>query len=75
MVDNRDSASSFATSDNEFFFSDVVDYSTGIAVLITAFLIHMSVLAGQGSPVPFCTKFSMNRTVNRQQDRLTNRRV
>ena len=71
MVDNGDSASSFATSDNNLFFSEFVDYSTGIAVLFTAFLIHMSVLAGQGAPVPFSTKFRMNR----QQGRLTNQRV
>ena len=36
MVDNGNSASSFATSDNDLFFSEFVDYSTGIAVLITA---------------------------------------
>ena len=59
MVDNGDSASSFATSDNDLFFSAFVDYSTDIAVLI--FLIHTSVLAGQGGPISFNTKFSMNR--------------
>ena len=57
MVDNGDSASSFATSDN-LFLSAVVKYSTDIAVMITAFLIHISVLAGQGAPVSFTTKFS-----------------
>ena len=48
MVDNGDLASSFATSDNDLFFSAFVDYSTDIAVLIMTFLIHTSVLAGQG---------------------------
>ena len=55
---------SFATSDNDLFLSEFVDYSTDIAVLIMAFLIHMSVLTGQGAPVPFSTKFSMNRGLN-----------
>ena len=49
MANNRDSASSFATSDNDLFLSAFVDNTTGIAVLIMAFLIHMSVLAGQGA--------------------------
>ena len=57
MVDNGNSASNFATSDNDLFLSAFVDYSTDIAVSITAFLIYMSVLAGQGAPVPFSTKF------------------
>ena len=58
MVDNGDSATSFTTSDNDLFHSEVVDYSTDITVLITVFLIHMSVLGGQGVPVPFSMKFS-----------------
>ena len=62
MVDNG--ASSFATSDNDLFLTGFVDYSTDIAVLITAFLIHMSVLAGEGAPISFNTKFSMNRDLN-----------
>ena len=64
MVDNGDSASSFATSDNDLFLSTFVDYFTDIAMLITTFLIHMSVLAGQGAPIPFSMKFSMNRGLN-----------
>ena len=60
MVDNGDSASTFATSDNDLFLS-TFDYSTDIAVLI---MLYMSVLAGQGAPVPFSTKFSMNRGLN-----------
>ena len=50
MADNGNSASSCATSDNDLFLSEVVGYSTDIAVLITAFLIRMSVLAGQEAP-------------------------
>ena len=46
MADNGNSASSCVTSDNGLFLSEVVGYSTDIAVLITAFLIRMSVLAG-----------------------------
>ena len=64
MVDNGNSASSFITSDNDLFLSTFVDYSRDIAVLITAFLIHMSILAGQGAPVSFSTKFSINRGLN-----------
>ena len=64
MVDNGDSLSSFATSDNDLFLSTFVDYSIGIAVMITAFLIHMSVLDGQGALIPFSIKFSMNRGLN-----------
>ena len=52
-------ASSFATSDNDSFPSTFVEYSTDIAVLIVAFLIRMSVQAGQGAPVSFNTRFSM----------------
>ena len=63
-MDNGDSASTFATSDNDLFLSEFVDYSTDIAVSIMAFLIHMSFLAGQGAPVSFSTKFSMNRGLN-----------
>ena len=50
MADNENSASSCATSDNDLFLSEVVGYSTNIAVLITAFLIRMSVLTGQEAP-------------------------
>ena len=50
MVDNGNSASSCATSDNDLFPSEVVGYFTDIAGLITAFLIRMSVLAGQEAP-------------------------
>ena len=50
MADNGNSASSCTTSDNDLFLSEVVGYSTDIAVLITAFLICMSVLAGQEAP-------------------------
>ena len=57
MVDDGNSASNFATSDNDLFLSAFVDYLTDIAVLITVFLIRMSVLTGQGAPVPFSTKF------------------
>ena len=64
MADNGDSASSFATSDKDLFLYAFVGNSTGIAVLIRTFLIHMSVLAGQGAPISFSTKFSMNRGLN-----------
>ena len=64
MVDNGDSASSFAASDNDLFLSTFVDNSTDIAVMITTFLIHMSVLAGQGAPIPFSTKSTMKRGLN-----------
>ena len=67
MVDNGNSASIFNASDNDLFLSAFVDYSTDTAVLITAFLIHMSVLAGQGAPLPFSTKFSMNRGLNSEK--------
>ena len=50
MADNGNSASSCTTSDNDLFLSEVVGYSTNIAVLITAFLIRMSVLAWQETP-------------------------
>ena len=46
---------SFATSDDNLFLSTSVDNFTDIAVMIIAFLIHMSVLAGQGEPVSFST--------------------
>ena len=64
LADNGDSASSFATSDKDLFLYAFVGNSTGIAVMITTFLIHMSVLAGQGAPVSFSMKFSMNRGLN-----------
>ena len=54
-------ASSFATFDNN---STFVEYSTDIAVMITAFLINMSILAGQGAPVSFSTRFSIKRGLN-----------
>ena len=66
MADNRDSASSFATSDKDVFLYTFVGNSTGIAVMITTFLIHMSFLAGQGAPISFSTKFSMNRGLNNE---------
>ena len=50
MADNRNLASSCATSDNDLFLFEVVGYSTDIAMLITAFLIRMSVLARQEAP-------------------------
>ena len=64
MGDNGDSASIFATCDKDLFLYAFVGNSIGIAVMITTFLIHMSVLAGQGAPVSFSTKFSMNRGLN-----------
>ena len=64
MVDNGDSASSFTVSDNDLFLSKFVDYSTDIAMLITAFLMRMSVLAGQAAPVSFSMNFSINRGLN-----------
>ena len=64
LADNGDSASSFATSDKDLFLYAFVGNSTGIAVLITTFLMHMLVLAGQGAPLSFSTKFSMNRGLN-----------
>ena len=66
MADNGDSASSFATSDKDLFLYAFVGNSTGIAVIITTFLIHTSVLTGQGAPVSFSTKFSMNRGLNNE---------
>ena len=54
MVDNGNSASSFATFVNDLFFSEFVDYSTGIAVLITTFLIHVPVLEH-----PYCLARSL----------------
>ena len=67
MADNGNSASSCAMSDNDLFLSEVVGYSAysrDIAVLITVFLIRMSVLAGQETPILFSPKFSMNRDLN-----------
>ena len=52
-------ASSFTTSDNDSFPSAFVQSSTNIAVLIAAFLIRMSVQAGQGAPISFNTRFSV----------------
>ena len=60
MADNGDSASSFATSDDDSFLSACADYSTVTAVMIMAFLIHMSVLAGQGAPISFSMKRGLN---------------
>ena len=71
MAGNGDSASSFTTPDKGLFLCTFVGNSTSIAVMIMTFLVHMSVLAGQGAPVSFSTKFSLNR----QQGRSTNRRV
>ena len=56
--------SSFATSDNDSFPSEFVEYSTDIAVMIMAFLTHMLVLAGQGPLVSFSTRFSVKRGLN-----------
>ena len=64
MADNGGSASSFATSDKDLFLYTFVGNSTGIAVMTTTFLIHMSILAGQGAPISFSTKFSINRGLN-----------
>ena len=50
--------------DKGLFLCAFVGNSTDIAVMITTFLIHMSVLAGQGAPVSFSMKFSMNRGLN-----------
>ena len=58
MIDNGDSASSIAIFDNNLFLSTFVGYFTDIAVLIMAFLKHMSVLAEQVAPVSFSTRFS-----------------
>ena len=57
-------ASSFATSDNNSFPSASVEHSTDIAVLIVAFLIRMSVQAGQEAPVSFNTRFSVKGGLN-----------
>ena len=57
-------ASSFATPDNDSFPSAFVEYSTDIAVLIAAFLIRMSVQAGQEAPVSFNTRFSVKGGLN-----------
>ena len=46
-----------ATFDNDLFLSKALGYSTDIAVLITAFLIHMLVLAGQEAPNKSLGKF------------------
>ena len=45
---------SCATSNNDLFLSAFVD-STVIAVMINAFLIHLSVLAGQRAPANLFT--------------------
>ena len=58
------SVSSYAASDIDLFLSTFVHYSTDIVVIINAFLIHMSVFAGQGTSVSFNPKFSMNRGLN-----------
>ena len=63
MAENGDSASSFATSDKDLFLYAFVGNSTGIAVMITTFLIHV----GSGwarAPISFSTKCSMNRGLN-----------
>ena len=57
-------ASSFTTFDNDSFPSVFVEYSTDIAVLIAAFLIRMSVQAGQEAPVSFNTRFSVKGGLN-----------
>ena len=57
-------ANSFATSDNDSFSSAFVEYSTDIAVLIAAFLIPMSVQAGQEAPVSFNTRFNVKGGLN-----------
>ena len=57
-------ASSFATSDNDSFPSAFVECSTDIAVLIVAFLIRISVQAGQEAPVSFYTRFSVTGGLN-----------
>ena len=56
------------TPDNVLFLSTFVEYSTDIiiAVMITAFLIHILVLAGQGAPIPFNTNFNKNRGLNNE---------
>lgn len=56
--------SSFTTSDNDSLPSAFVKYSADIAVTIMAFLTHMLVLAGQGSPVSFSMRFSVKRGLN-----------
>ena len=56
--------SSFATSDNDLLSSAFVEYSTDIAVMIMAFLTRMLVLAGQGPPISFSTRFSVKRSLN-----------
>ena len=48
----------------DLFLYEFVGNSTDIVVMVTTFLIHMSVLAEQGAPVPCSTKFSMNRGLN-----------
>ena len=63
MVDNGNSVSNCATSDNDSFLAELVG-TTDIAVLITAFQICMSVLAGQEAPILFSLQFSMNRDLN-----------
>ena len=64
MADNGDSVSSFTTSDDDLFLSTSVDYSTDVAVMVTAFLMHMSILVGEGAPVSFSIRFSMKRGLN-----------
>ena len=62
MVDNGNSASSFTISDNDLFFSEFVDYSTDIRSSVDHGISDTYV--GSGAPVPFSTKFSMNRGLN-----------
>ena len=57
-------ASSFTTFDNNSFPSAFVGYSTDITMLIVAFLIHMSVQAGQGAPVSFNMRFIVKEGLN-----------
>ena len=61
--------SSFVTSDNNSFPSGFVEYSTDIAVLIAAFLIRISVQAGQEAPVSFNTRFSVKGGLNSEYRR------
>ena len=64
LLDNGDSASSFATSDNDLFLSTFVDHSTDIRSSI-----DHDTYVGSGwarsTHIPFSTKFSMNRGLNR----------
>ena len=63
MVDNGNSASSFATCGNDLFFTEFVDYSTGYSSVDHGI---SDTYVDSGAPVSFSMKFSMNRGLNNE---------